>query len=305
MSSKTLNKKKINVNRTVFIVIGVTIPIIHFLVFWVYVNFSSILLAFQTPRTYEWTLSNFVSLYDSVVNTGGQLRIGLRNSLLYFLQSFIIMVLNLTCAFFIYKKIRFYKFFRIIFYLPAIISGLVLTSVFTEFIKPNGPIGVLLSKIGINMPIEGLFYNASTATPTIMLYVFWTCFTGMLYYHGALARIPQEVIEAGRLDGVTPFVELTKIIFPLIWPMFSTLLIFNMTGLFTASGPILLFCPNGEGETMTVSFWMFKQVYGSGAYGGSGAYTLISAAGLILTALTVPLVFFTKWLAEKVPAVEY
>lgn len=305
MTNQTRKNKKVNVNRTVFIIVGIAIPLAHFFIFWLYLNLSSILLAFQAPRTYEWTFNNFVSLYDSIVTTGGALRVGIKNAMLYFIEGILMMFINLAAAYFLYKKIRFYKFFRIIFYLPAIISGVVLSSVFIEFIKPTGPLGLILNSIGVEIPVEGLFGTSATATPTILFYCVWTGFTGMLYYHGALARIPMEVIEAAKLDGVGPFKELTKIIFPLVWPMFSTLLIFSMTGILTASGPILMFCPDGEYDTMTVSFWMFKQVYGSGAFGGSGAYGVVSAAGLIATAITMPIVLLTRWLSEKVPAVEY
>ena len=80
---------------------------------------------------------------------------------------------------------------------------------------------------------------------------------------------------------------------------------FCIDGYFRASGPILLFDPDASYGTITISFWIFKQVYGSGAIGGTGSYGLVSAAGLCFTLVGVPLIMFTRWLLNKIPVVEY
>jgi ABC-type Fe3+ transport system permease subunit len=68
---------------------------------------------------------------------------------------------------------------------------------------------------------------------------------------------------------------------------------------------ILLFGTDGKFRTMTLSFWIFKQVYGIGEFGGSGSYNLVSATGLCFTLVGVPIILLTHWLVEKVPSVEY
>ena len=124
----------------------------------------------------------------------------------------------------------------------------------------------------------------------------------MLVLGGAFERIPAEVLEAAKLDGVGPVRELTQLIVPMIWPTISTLLILYATGLFNASGPIFLFGTKGSYETWTLSYWIFHKVL----YGGSGQYNTVSAMGLIFTCIGVPIVMFVRWLFERViPAVEY
>ena len=118
----------------------------------------------------------------------------------------------------------------------------------------------------------------------------------------------EEIMEAAKIDGVSPLCELTAFILPLIWPTLSTMLIFQLTSFFTASGPILLFQPNGDYRTMTISFWIFKQVYGGGlptASLSSGQINLISCTGLCFTAVGMPVILCVRRLLEKVPAVEY
>ena len=120
-----------------------------------------------------------------------------------------------------------------------------------------------------------------------------------------MSRIPVEVLESARLDGCSSFKELIFLILPMIWSSVSTLVIFILTGIFNASGPILLFHPDGGYNTMTLSFWIYQQVYGGGTYGGTGNYGLVSCAGLIFTCIGVPFILLVRRLIEKIPAVEY
>lgn len=122
----------------------------------------------------------------------------------------------------------------------------------------------------------------------------------MLLFGGALARIPTEILESARIDGISMGKEVVFMIIPLVWPTLSTILILNMTGLFTASGPILLFTKGSYG-TMTIAYWIFDAV----AYKGVSAYNQVAAGGLIFTVIGAPIVLFVKWLIEKIPTVEY
>ena len=182
--------KKINVNRTLFIISGIALPILSFLIFWLGVNFSSFILAFRRSSTGEWTMDNFAQFWDELTRDGGQIGIAVRNTSIYFAKDLVMLFVNLLLAFFLYKKLFMYKAFRIVFYLPAIISGVVMTTVFAEFIKPQGPLGAIVKSLGGAIPEVGLLGQSSTATITIVIYCIWTGFTGMLMFHGSLARIP-------------------------------------------------------------------------------------------------------------------
>ena len=165
---------------------------------------------------------------------------------------------------------------------------------------PMGPLGVMLSNMGVN-PVPEFLANSDYATWTIMFYTIWVGWGGhMLLLGGALARIPLEVIESARLEGITPGRELIQIVLPMIWPTLSTLLILQMTGLFSAGGPVLLFT-RGAYDTATLGYWIFAKV----KFNGASAYNQVSAAGLIFTAIGVPVILFVRWLIERVPSIEY
>ena len=301
---KNVNAKR---DKLVFIWVLLALPILQWLVFWLYVNIQTILLAFQHQRTGEFTLNNFVTVWERIISPfNNDIGISLLNTLKYFGTTVLIITpISLVISFFFYKRIAFYKGFRIIFYLPAIISGMVYVTAYTEFIDPNGPLGAIMNAFGKPLPSYGLLANEATATPTIIAFCILVGFTtNVLLYSGGMARIPIEILESAKLEGCGPARELVSIVFPLIWPTFSTQIIFTMTGIFNSSGPILLFT-NGKYNTSTVSFWIFKQVYGDGNVGGTGAYNLVSCAGLCFTLIGVPLILIARKIVEKIDIVEY
>jgi ABC-type sugar transport system permease subunit len=301
-------KKTFKREGTIFLTVILALPVMHWLVFWLYVNVQSIVLAFQDPLTSVPTLDNFVALWNDITNPlTSTIGVALKNTFLFFaLHLFATMPISLCIAFFLYKRIMGYKIFRVIFYFPAIISSLIMVTVFRNFISPEGPLGYIVKAFGGSLPEQGLLVGYDgTPTITIMVYCVWTGFTrDVLLFNGGMSRIPTEVLESAKLEGCGPFREIVSIVLPMIWPTVSTQIVFIFTGMFSAGGPIL-FLTNGSYQTSTIAFWIFTQVYGDGTIGGSGVYNMVSCAGLCFTLIGVPLILFIKWLLGKVDAVEY
>lgn len=287
-----------NVSKNIFIVSMLIIPIASWLIFWLYINMDMILLAFKDVHG-NFTLNNFKSFWIELTEPGGTIGVSVRNTFLYFaINVFLLMPSGTLIAYFLYKKIKWYKFIRFMLFLPSMIPGMVMIASFKEFIKPWGP----LAALGANIPEAGLLANEKTATATIMVYVIWTGLaSGMLLMNGAMTRIPISVFEAARLEGCPPFKEFTQLVLPLIMPTLSMNMIFACTGLFAASGPILLMTGGAYG-TSTLSYWIFMETL-NGA--GTGAYNIVSATGLVFTCVALPLILLVKFLTEKIEVVEY
>ncbi len=303
----------------------IAIPCIHFIIFWFYVNIQTIVMAFQPPSTitsaqlanlswFEKTFWNYMKLWredflpllTGGVVLGSSLPIAFRNTFIWFgMNIFLTMPLCLFIAFFIYKKILGYKLFRIVFYLPAVIPAIVMTYSFKEITGPNGPL-----KAFMEIPVRGLLGHDDTALPTALIYSLFCGFTtNMLLFSSGMARIPTEVLEAAKLDGVGPAKEMLSIIVPLIWPTFTTQFILAFTSMFQAGGPIMLLT-QGQHYTFTFAFWMTSKIVGTNGLGGGNAGSpdnlrLVSSMGIACTLIAVPIVFFTRWLCGKVDTIEY
>jgi len=282
------------------------LPITHFLVFFVYVNIDTILLAFQRFDYYEGKyifvgFENFQQAFRDLTQLP-QMRQTIVNSLLFLpITNFITLPLSILSAYFIFRKVPGRNVFKVLFFLPSIISIVVLTMAFQFMFDPLfGPINQLLASLGIN-PIGGWFGSKDTAMNMIYVYCIWAGIGfNMVLINGAISRLPSEVIESARIDGVGMFTELTRIVIPMIWPTITTLFVIGTTAVFTIFLQVLLLTNGGpSGSTKTIAFLIVEMVQ-------SGDYTTPAAFGVIFTIIGIPIIMLIKWGMEKIgQSVEY
>lgn len=308
--SKTMQK-----GGTLFVIAILALPIIQWIIFWFGVNINSFRLAFRRELlngTVVWDFLNFKELeyaFQSIKNpllAQGNILFAFKNTMIYFsVSTFVMMPLSLIVAFFIYKQIRAYKFFRIVFYLPAVIPSIIMVEAYGSIVDGNGFLNMLSDEL---VPIEGILGTRETALTGVIVYMIWTGLTtNVLLFTGGMSRIPVEVLEAAKLDGCGPGREVVSLIVPMIWPTLSTQIILAFTHMFSAGGPILLLTHGGSG-TINIAFWLFSKLRGtSGMDTTADSITggIVSAMGLVFTCISVPIILFVRWLSTKVENVEY
>lgn len=305
-----LTKKKTGKARKielVFIWGMLALPLIQWLIFWLGINANFIKLGFVDARTEAFTFSNFATFWADLTAPHGTIKIALINTVKYFAVTMLVInPLSLVIAYFLYKEIRGYKVFRVIFYLPAIISSVVMVACYREIIQPNGVVDRLLNVFGTSIPPEGWLANFDKATGAILFYTVWTGFgANMLLFAGAMVRVPTEMLEAAKLDGCSAIREFFMMIIPMIMPTITTLIIVSCTNVISSTGPILLFTDGGY-DTTTISYWIFEKIYGGGVSGGlESNYNIVSCTGLCFTLISLPIVFLVRYLMDKIPVAEY
>ena len=189
-------KKKVNVKRGVFIVGMLSIAIANFLVFWLYVNFSSIMMAFTLPLDEAFTLENFAQFFREVGRGGGVILQALKNTLIFFASTMCVLLpLSVIFSYFLFKKVAGYKFYRVVFFLPSIISSVVLATMYSQMFSLNGPVNLLLEKLFGMDPVRFL-RDSRYALWTLVLYNVWSGFgSSLILFNGAMARIPEYILE--------------------------------------------------------------------------------------------------------------
>ena len=290
------NKKK-DIGAIIFIGLMLIVPILAYLFFYVYINFNSVLMAFQIPLYdglggFEWGFDNFVKVYKQFTSTDENLLPYLLNTVIFFVtDTFVSLPLSLIICYFMYKKIAGYQIFRTIIYLPVIITTTIFATLFKGMLEAGGPIQMICGRLGIEPP--STFVNSEDyALKTVLFFVIYSGIGGrFVLFGGAMNSIDPSIIDAGRIDGAGPLRELVSIIVPCIWPTLSTMLLLCTTGIFTASGPSLLF-DKGDYGTSTISYWIYEITSGSGSSGES--VELAAAIGLIFTILGLPIVLVVK-----------
>lgn len=293
-----------------FVFCMLIVSILWFCIFYVAVNFNSILMGFKTvvgvtdsgSAIFEYSFRNYEILLQELATPGGLIRTSLINTLKYFVLNFFIVIpLTYFVSYFLYKKIAGYKFYRVLFYTPSIMSSVAMVIIYKNIIGGNGPIDVIYSILsGKEMPAVPPFLTTNEyMTPAIMVYTFWTGFgVNIVLYQGAMGRIPEEILESAKIDGVTWFRELFQIVTPLVWSTISMTLIVAMTGLFTTGGPIMLF--GTTEESWTISYYIFSQVH------DSGIFYYPASMGIFFTLISMPIVLGFRYVMNKLdPKIEY
>lgn len=288
----------------------VLVPIIHFFVFYIGGNYYSFFLAFtqvdgidaNNHEIYKFSLTNFVKVWEMITSGDSGLIIALKNTALLFVAHSLQLCFNFVIAYSFTRKLRGSKFFRVALYLPSIISTLILSIVVKNMLTDGGPLSQLWVRL-TDEPFPMFFADDKTAFPTLVFYCIWAGFYQyLLIFEGAIRRVPQEVLESARLDGVNTWQELWLIIIPIMWDTISTIIVLTVCSLFTISAPVLLFT-DGAYNTQTLSFWFYQQVY---EYPTVDSLNVSAAVGIAITVINLPIVFGVRKLLSKVSdSIEY
>lgn len=293
-----------NGKRTIFIVLMLAYPVLHFLLLWLFVNINTFVMSFQRvgadindPETFGKTIFAGFLQYKAVIGNilhNESTQRMLRNSLLYLPITLFELCLSIVFSYFLYKKMPLTNVFRVIYFLPSIIPIVVLTFVFSfVFDSSYGLINPLLHAIGVtSVP------NWFGVYPLNQIMIFVYCIWAGLGYNiillsGSISRIPESVIEYGKLEGIGYMRELFQVVIPLIWPTISTIVVLACTSVFTVMLQPLMLTP-GDSSTNTIALSIYN-----GVLAGEAKYPYLSAFGLCISAIGIPVIMIIRKLVEK------
>lgn len=305
------DKRNAKFKRALFICSFIGIPVLHFLLFFVYTNADTIFLSFQTfdnmSGGYKWIgFRNYKEFFSGFTQANSVMPKAIRNSIYFFLlNDFVILPLSFISAFFLYKKIPLGNAFRVLFFLPSIISVVILTMLFSfMFDSSIGVFDSLLRSLGLGHLISelGWFGDARYAMPLLLLYCVWAGIGyNVVLLSGAMSRIPQEIIESGRLDGMSMFREMITITLPLVGATLSTLFMMGITVIFTLfMQPMLITNGGPNGETYTIALYIVNSIR------AEGNLTMGATVGILCALVGTPIVVLVRKVLEKIfPIYEY
>lgn len=178
-------------------------------------------------------------------------------------------------------------FLRVVYYLPAIITGIVMMLMWKKFFNPteDGLLNQVISFLGFE-PVHWL-NEKSVAMISIMIPQAWAHMgAGCLIYLAALKTIPEDLYEAVAIDGGGFFDRIQYVTIPIIKPLILIQLIFAVIGAFQASDAVLVMTAGGpDRATMVVGLEIFFNAYMYQRFGVATAMAWI--LGFILMGFTV------------------
>jgi ABC-type sugar transport system permease subunit len=292
-------------SRLIFYSAMMALPLICNLLMYVAVNVNGIVKAFQIyeygENGYEKSfayLDNFRVAIQFLKDTDYMIV----NSLIVWVVGLLVgMTLSLTFSFYIYKRYAMSAFFKVMLFIPSIVSGMVLSLLFKYFV--TGVYTHFAEMITGGNVIGLLDRDPDTKFNTILIYHIWISFgTRVLMFSNGMSGIDDSIVEAAELDGVSRIQEFFYITLPMIYPTFVTFFVMSLTGIFTNGFHLFgMFGINAK-EIGTLGYYLYIQTLSAKEVAPADYYSYgqISAVGLILTAIVIPLVLGMKKLMYKV-----
>lgn len=188
------------------------------------------------------------------------------------------------------EKIKGTNFFRIIFYIPNILSIVVISAIFGAIYDPQS--GLLNSILGF-LHLDNL-KRMWMGEPNIVIYslifaLVWQAIGYyMVMYMASMASIPESFYEAAGLDGAGKIKQFFSITLPLIWDNIRTTLTFFVISTINLSFLMVQIMTGGgpNGQTDVFLNYMYKQAYTSSAYGyGMAIGVVVFLFSFILSAV--------------------
>ena len=301
MKMGTMKQKRRN--QLIFYWSLMALPVLQYCIFYIGVNFNSILLAFKQYRVtdgviyYDWGGTVQFELFFENFAHGTALKQMLENSLVfYFFGLLITMPVSLVFSFYIYKKFIGSEFFRVVLFLPSIISAVVNVFMY-QFLLDVAIPEMLWSWFHIDtMPITG---EANMRMTVTLIYNFLMAFgTNILMYSSAMSRIPESVVEYAAIDGVSPVREFFSITVPLIFDTISTFIVVGVAGIFTNQAHVYALYANNAGmEVQTFGYHLFTLINLGDSVEN---YCYAAAMGLTFTIIVFPLTMLLQKLLDKI-----
>lgn len=294
----TSPKRKKKFDKKLIFYIGLMIfPLAQFAVFYIGVNFQSILMAFQEYDSFETRyffgadlLVNFKRIGEEI----GSLLTMLKNSVIvWFFTSFVGTVLAVLFSYYIFKHRRTGAFFKFVLFVPSILPAILMSSIFQNFANSIVPVAfdtIRLMDI-VETPLNIQFIVA-------MFYTIWIGFgTQVLLYTGTMEQIPPSVIEAAELDGASAFREFWNIVLPGIVPTIGTFLVAGVAGAFINQLNMFnFFGGSAHWSVRTIGYHIFSM---SQNEGGEADYPFLSALGICCTVIAlIPTLLLRRYFAK-------
>ncbi|WP_223692048.1 carbohydrate ABC transporter permease [Leifsonia poae] len=192
--------------------------------------------------------------------------------------------LALLLAVLLNRKGRGIAFFRTVFFSPVVVSIVAWTIVWGFLLQDNGGINGFLRVFHIEGP-NWLQSGPTALAAVIVVQVFKNVGLNMILFLSALQGVPEELYEAGRVDGATAGTLFRRITLPLISPTILLTVIITIVGALQVFAQIAVLTAGGPGLSTTVLvYYLFQQAFDFHHFGyGSTLAILLFVIVLVLT----------------------
>ena len=263
-----------------------TIPLIRGVVY----SFTN----FKGFGKYDWVgLRNYIDLFsDARVGKSYWFTIKLA-----VVTTIVVNVLSLILALGLNSKIRAKGFFRGAYFLPNILGSLVVGYIFNYLFTYIIP--ALAEMTGIKALGTSILSSPSKAWIGVMIVCAWQAIAmNTIIYISGLQTVPEDVYEAGGLDGATGWKQFRHLTFPLIIPFFSINMVLSVKNFLMVFDQIMALTKGGPAQsTESISYLIYRNGMDGGQFGFQSANAVVFF--IVIVAISVAQMKFSSSKEEQ------
>ena len=279
-----MSMKKMNERKRTFLLM--TIPVVAlFFCFNTLPLLKGVMYSFTNFKgfgSYDWVgVRNYMDLFQDV-------RVG--NSYwftfkLAIVTTIVVNVISLLLAMALNSKIRAKSFFRGAYFLPNILGALVVGYIFKYFFTYILP--AVGEMIGWETLSSSLLSSKNLAWIAIVIVCAWQAIAmNTIIYISGLQTVPEDVYEAGAIDGATGWNKFKNLTFPLILPFFTINMVLCVKNFLMVFDQIMALTKGGPAQsTESISYLIYQNGMAGGQFGFQSANAVIFF--LVIVAISV------------------
>jgi multiple sugar transport system permease protein len=186
-------------------------------------------------------------------------------------------VLGLLIALLLDRRGWFYNVLRSVFFVPVVLSSVVVSIIWTRMMADDGVINKTLRGLGVHDP-PGWLSDPDLAVYSVGIILSWqTLGFCVVVYLAGLQGVPKELHEAAAIDGAGPFQRFRRVTWPLLAPaltintvvqLISAFKVFDHIQVITNGGP-------GEGATASIAFTVLQVGFTANRQGYASAMAIV------------------------------
>jgi raffinose/stachyose/melibiose transport system permease protein len=172
-------------------------------------------------------------------------------------------------------RIRGLTFFRVLLFLPLVITDIVTAVAWTWVYDTNGPLNTLLRGVGLGrvIPSQGWLGDFNTALPAVGVFGLWGQFGFcLILFLAGVMKIPTSLYEAARVDGANAVREFFAVTLPGLRYELQVVLVLTVIGTLGTFDEVYVMTGGGPGTATTVpAYLVWRRMFQTGQVGSAAA----------------------------------